>query len=56
MFTSQIFACDVANATLGYVLFHVTLEVLVQLCPTQMAYWAKNHVAILTRVAHLITY
>jgi len=27
-----------------------------QLCPTQMAYWAKNHVAILTRAAHLMTY
>jgi len=23
-----------------------------QLCPTYMAYWAKNHVAILTRAAH----
>jgi len=30
--------------------------VLDQLCPTQMAYWAKNHVAILTRTAHLMTY
>jgi len=25
---------------------------LVQLCPTQMAYWAKNYVTILTRAAH----
>jgi len=23
-----------------------------QLCPTQMAYWAKHHVAILTMAAH----
>jgi len=27
-----------------------------QLCPTQVAYWAKNHVASLTRAAHLMTY
>jgi len=26
------------------------------LCPTQMAYWAKNYVAILARAAHLMTY
>ena len=26
-----------------------------QLCPTQMAYWAKNYVTILTRSAHWIT-
>ena len=25
-----------------------------QLCPTQMAYWAKNYVTILTRAAHLM--
>jgi len=30
--------------------------VLEQLCPAQMAYWAKNHVAILTKAAHLMTY
>jgi len=29
---------------------------LVQLCPTQMPHWAKNHVAILTSAAHLRTY
>jgi len=23
-----------------------------QLCPTQMVYWAKNYVTILTRAAH----
>jgi len=27
-----------------------------QLCPTQMAYWAKNYVTILTTAAHWITY
>jgi len=27
-----------------------------QLCQTQMPYWAKNHVAMLTRAAHLMTY
>jgi len=27
-----------------------------QLCPTQMAYWAKNYVIILTRTAHWMTY
>jgi len=27
-----------------------------QLCPTQMAYWAKTHVAILTKAAHLMIY
>jgi len=32
------------------------LVYLKQLYPTQMAYWAKNHVAILTRATHLMTY
>ena len=27
-----------------------------QLCPTQMAYWTKNHVIISTRAAHFMTY
>jgi len=27
-----------------------------QLCPTQMAYWAKHYVIILTRAVHWITY
>ena len=27
-----------------------------QLCPTQMAYWAKKYVTILTRTAHWMTY
>jgi len=27
-----------------------------QLCPTQMAYWAKNYITILTRAAHWMTY
>jgi len=26
------------------------------LCPTQLSYWAKNHVAVLTRAAYLMTY
>jgi len=26
-----------------------------QLCPTQMAYWAKNYVIVLTRAAHWMT-
>jgi len=25
---------------------------LAQLCPTQMAYWAKNYVTVLARAAH----
>jgi len=29
---------------------------LVQLCPTQMAYWAKNYVNVLTWAAHWMTY
>ena len=29
---------------------------LVQLCPTHVAYWAKNYVTILTRAAHWMTY
>jgi len=32
------------------------IHILEQLCPIQMAYWAKRHVAILTRGAHLMTY
>ena len=35
---------------------HAYIPVSTMLCPTQMAYWAKNHVAILTRAAHLMTY
>jgi len=27
-----------------------------QLCPTQMAYWAKNYVTVFIRAAHWITY
>ena len=27
-----------------------------QLCPTQMAYWVKNYITILTRAAHWMTY
>ena len=29
---------------------------LTQLCPTQMAYWAKNYATILTRAAHWMAY
>jgi len=29
---------------------------LYQLCPTEMAYWAKNYVIISTRAAHWKTY
>ena len=29
---------------------------LAQLCPTQMAYWAKNYVTVLARAAHWMTY
>ena len=32
------------------------LQGLDQLCPTQMAYWAKKYVTILTRAAHSVTY
>jgi len=32
------------------------LTYLDQLCPTQMAYWAKIHVTISTRAAHFMTY
>jgi len=31
-------------------------ESLDQPCPTQMAYWAKNYVTILTRAAHWMRY
>jgi len=31
-------------------------EALDQLCPTQMAYWAKNYVIVLTRATHWMTY
>jgi len=27
-----------------------------QLCPTQLAYWAKNHITISTRAAHFMIY
>jgi len=29
---------------------------LIQLCPTQMAYWGKKYVTILTRAAYWMTY
>jgi len=32
----------------------ITIVRLCQLCPTQMAYWGKNDVAISTRAAHWI--
>jgi len=31
------------------------LKTVVQLCPTQMTYRAKNHLTVLTRAAHLMT-
>jgi len=40
---------EVSQTDRGFVSFN-------QLCPTQMAYWAKNHVAILTRAPHVMTY
>jgi len=30
-------------------------DYLAQPCPTQMAYWAKNNLSILTRAAHWMT-
>ena len=34
----------------------IDCKVLNQLCPTQMAYWDKNYVTILTRAAHWMAY
>jgi len=32
------------------------MQTFVQLCPTEMTYWAKNYVTISTRVAHCMAY
>jgi len=44
------------NTKAQVVLLISVLIPLEQLCPIQMAYWAKNHVTISTRVAHFMTY
>jgi len=44
---------NAASSTQDFNSSHVCL---VQLCPTQMPYWAKNHVAISTRAAQSMTY
>jgi len=36
-------------------IFNCFLNDLEQLCPIQMAYWAKNHTTISTRAAHFRT-
>jgi len=45
-------SCEVCFFRVAYCI----IKWIVQLCPTQTAYWAKKFVTMLTRAAHWITY